>query len=57
MDHLEIGARRYHGLFAGSRMTAWLAQSQPQRLRSAVLGGIGIGLIEGGAPAKRPPQR
>src|SRR5260370_12225030 len=33
-------------------MTAWLAHRQPQRLRSAILGGIGIGLIEGGGPGE-----
>jgi pimeloyl-ACP methyl ester carboxylesterase len=33
-------------------MTAWLARSQPQRLRSAIFGGIGIGLIEGGGPGE-----
>src|SRR5258708_6144496 len=52
MDHLEIARADIMGYSLGSRMTAWLAQSQPQRLRSAVLGGIGIGLIEGGAPGE-----
>ena len=33
-------------------MTAWLALNQPQRLRSAIFGGIGIGLIEGGGPGE-----
>ena len=33
-------------------MTAVLAREQPQRLRSAILGGIGIGLIEGGGPGE-----
>src|SRR5260221_12076826 len=33
-------------------MTAVLAQSQPQGLRSAILGGIGVGLIEGGGPGE-----
>ena len=33
-------------------MTAWLAHRQPQRLRSAILGGIGVGLIEGGGPGE-----
>src|SRR5260370_37742024 len=33
-------------------MTAWLAHRQPQRLRSAIFGGIGIGLIEGGGPGE-----
>jgi pimeloyl-ACP methyl ester carboxylesterase len=40
------------GYSLGGRMTAWLAQSQPQRLRSAIFGGIGIGLIEGGGPGE-----
>ncbi len=52
MDHLEIARADIMGYSLGSRMTAWLAQSQPQRLRSAVLGGIGIGLIEGGGPGE-----
>jgi pimeloyl-ACP methyl ester carboxylesterase len=33
-------------------MTAVLARREPQRLRSAILGGIGIGLIEGGGPGE-----
>jgi len=33
-------------------MTAVLARSQPERLRSAIFGGIGIGLIEGGGPGE-----
>jgi pimeloyl-ACP methyl ester carboxylesterase len=33
-------------------MTAWLARSKPQRLRSAIFGGIGMGLIEGGGPGE-----
>jgi pimeloyl-ACP methyl ester carboxylesterase len=33
-------------------MTAVLALRKPQRLRSAILGGIGIGLIEGGGPGE-----
>ena len=40
------------GYSLGSRMTAILAREQPQRLRSAILGGIGIGLIEGGGPGE-----
>ncbi|MFL6813829.1 MAG: alpha/beta fold hydrolase [Bradyrhizobium sp.] len=50
MDHLGIERADVMGYSLGSRMMAWLAQSQPQRLRSAILGGIGIGLIEGGGP-------
>ncbi len=40
------------GYSLGARMTAWLAQSQPQRLRSAIFGGLGMGLIEGGGPGE-----
>jgi pimeloyl-ACP methyl ester carboxylesterase len=37
----------------GGRMTAWLSLNEPQRLRSAILGGIGIGgLIEGTGPGE-----
>jgi pimeloyl-ACP methyl ester carboxylesterase len=52
MDHLAIARADIMGYSLGSRMTAWLAQNQPQRLRSAILGGIGIGLIEGGGPGE-----
>src|SRR5436309_3554898 len=48
MDHLNIERADIMGYSLGSRMAAWLARSQPQRLRSAIFGGIGIGLIEGG---------
>ncbi len=52
MDHLEIERADIMGYSLGARMTAWLALRQPQRLRSAILGGIGIGLIEGGGPGE-----
>jgi pimeloyl-ACP methyl ester carboxylesterase len=52
MDHLGIARADIMGYSLGARMTAWLAWSQPQRLRSAVFGGIGIGLIEGGGPGE-----
>jgi pimeloyl-ACP methyl ester carboxylesterase len=52
MDHLEIERADIMGYSLGSRMTAILALDQPQRLRSAILGGIGIGLIEGGGPGE-----
>ena len=52
MDHLGIERADVMGYSLGSRMMAWLAQSQPQRLRSAILGGIGMGLIEGGGPGE-----
>jgi pimeloyl-ACP methyl ester carboxylesterase len=52
MDHLQIARADIMGYSLGSRMTAVLARSQPQRLRSAILAGIGIGLIEGGGPGE-----
>ena len=52
MDHLAIARADVMGYSLGSRMTAVLAQKAPQRLRSAILGGIGIGLIEGGGPGE-----
>jgi pimeloyl-ACP methyl ester carboxylesterase len=52
LDHLKIERADVMGYSLGSRMTAWLARYQPQRLRSAIFGGIGIGLIEGGGPGE-----
>jgi pimeloyl-ACP methyl ester carboxylesterase len=52
MDHLELERADVMGYSLGSRMTAVLAREKPQRLRSAILGGIGIGLIEGGGPGE-----
>ncbi|HLX16210.1 MAG TPA: alpha/beta hydrolase [Bradyrhizobium sp.] len=52
MDHLDIARADVMGYSLGSRMTAVLARSRPERLRSAILGGIGIGLIEGGGPGE-----
>src|ERR1700754_4422566 len=52
MDHLNIARADVMGYSLGSRMAAVLAQREPQRLRSAILGGIGMGLIEGGGPGE-----
>ena len=52
MDHLGIPQADIMGYSMGGRMTAWLGLNEPQRLRSAILGGIGIGLIEGGGPGE-----
>jgi len=56
MDHLNIERADVMGYSLGSRMTAVLARSQPQRFRSAIFGGIGIGLIEGGGPGENVVQ-
>lgn len=52
MDHLQIARADIMGYSLGARMTAELARHRPQRLRSAILGGIGIALIEGGGPGE-----
>jgi len=52
MDHLNIARADVMGYSLGSRMTAILARSRPERFRSVILGGIGIGLIEGGGPGE-----
>ena len=52
LDHLAIERADVMGYSLGSRMTAVMALGQPQRLRSAILGGIGIGMIEGGGPGE-----
>jgi pimeloyl-ACP methyl ester carboxylesterase len=52
MDHLNIERADVMGYSLGSRMTAIIARSQPKRLRSAIFGGIGTGLIEGGGPGE-----
>jgi len=52
MDHLGIARADIMGYSMGARMTAWLGLNAPQRLRSAILGGIGIAMIEGGGPGE-----
>ena len=52
MDHLNLERADVMGYSLGSRMMAVLARQQPERLRSAIFGGIGIGLIEGGGPGE-----
>src|SRR5260370_15909747 len=52
MDHLDIERADMMGYSMGARMTAYLAQSYAPRIRSAIFGGIGIGLIAGGGPGE-----
>jgi pimeloyl-ACP methyl ester carboxylesterase len=56
MDHLGIERADIMGYSLGGRMTAYLAQSQPSRVRSAIFGGIGLGLIVGGGPGENVAQ-
>jgi pimeloyl-ACP methyl ester carboxylesterase len=52
MDHLSIARADVMGYSLGGRMTAWLGLTEPQRLRSAILGGIGMAMIDGGGPGE-----
>ncbi|WP_024510668.1 alpha/beta hydrolase [Bradyrhizobium sp. ARR65] len=56
MDHLEIACADVMGYSLGARMTAWLGLNEPERLRSAILGGIGMAMIEGGGPGENVAQ-
>ena len=52
MDHLSIGRADVMGYSLGARISAYLAFSHPDRVRSVILGGLGIALIEGGGPGE-----
>ena len=52
MDHLGIERADVMGYSLGARMMGILAQTKPQRVRSAIFGGLGIGLIKGGGPGE-----
>ncbi|WP_112664495.1 alpha/beta fold hydrolase [Microvirga flavescens] len=47
LDHLNIEKADVMGYSMGARITAHLALSAPERMRSALLGGLGIHLVEG----------
>lgn len=47
LDHLGIGRADVMGYSMGARITAHMALLAPQRMRSAILGGLGIHLVEG----------
>jgi len=52
MDHLDIGRADIMGYSMGSRIAATLAVSEPLRLRSVILAGIGMVLIRQGGPGE-----
>lgn len=52
MTHLRIDRADMMGYSMGGRITALLAETHPQRLRSAIVAGIGMGLIIGGGPGE-----
>ncbi len=47
MDHLGIGRADVMGYSMGARIAAFLSLAHPGRVRSAVLGGLGIKLVDG----------
>jgi len=47
LDHLAIERADVMGYSMGARITAFLAVAEPQRVRSAILGGLGIRLVDG----------
>jgi pimeloyl-ACP methyl ester carboxylesterase len=47
LDHLKIERADIMGYSMGARITAFLAVKRPERVRSAILGGLGIRLVEG----------
>jgi pimeloyl-ACP methyl ester carboxylesterase len=47
LDHLGIERADVMGYSMGARITAHLALNEPARVRSALLGGLGIHLVEG----------
>jgi pimeloyl-ACP methyl ester carboxylesterase len=47
LDHLDLPRADVIGYSMGARITAFLALAHPDRVRSAVLGGLGIRLVEG----------
>ena len=47
LDHLKIERADVMGYSMGARITAFLALNHPARVRSAILGGLGIKLVDG----------
>jgi pimeloyl-ACP methyl ester carboxylesterase len=47
LDHLKIERADVMGYSMGGRITAFLAVHHPERVRSAIIGGLGIRLVEG----------
>ena len=48
LDHLGLRRIDIMGYSMGARIAAFLERAAPQRVRSLVLGGLGMGLVEGG---------
>jgi pimeloyl-ACP methyl ester carboxylesterase len=52
LDHLDVRRADVMGYSMGARVTALLAIDRPERLRSAILGGMGDGLLRGAPSAE-----
>jgi pimeloyl-ACP methyl ester carboxylesterase len=52
LDHLDLPRADVMGYSLGARITAFLSLAHPDRLRSAVLGGLGINMVDGTGPPK-----
>ncbi|HEY7242686.1 MAG TPA: alpha/beta fold hydrolase [Xanthobacteraceae bacterium] len=47
LDHLQLGRANVMGYSMGARIAAFFALTNPQRLRRAIFGGLGIHLVRG----------
>lgn len=47
MKHLRLGRADVMGYSMGARITAFLALREPEMVRSAILGGLGMALVDG----------
>jgi len=47
LDHLDLPRANVMGYSMGARITAFVALAHPDRVRAAVLGGLGVRLVEG----------
>lgn len=47
MDHLAIGSAHVMGYSMGGRIATFLALDHPRKVRSLVIGGLGLGLVSG----------
>src|SRR5690242_8308634 len=47
LDHLGLERADVFGYSMGARITAFLALNRPERVRSAIIGGLGVKLVDG----------
>ncbi|WP_315705084.1 MULTISPECIES: alpha/beta hydrolase [unclassified Bradyrhizobium] len=52
LDHLGIASADIMGYSLGGRIAGHIALTAPPRVRSAIFGGIGMAMIEGGGPGE-----